>query len=303
MNSKTGGIAAVFGFVLSLIIGLIFGNGTFAVVRALVFAVFFFVLVNILLVLIRRFLPELLDFDLDPGGDSRPGSRVNIVEGGGPAAILGGEAGLENLGSRQGRSDGDGGSVAEPDLSSERFSYDDNAGADQGDLSGAPSGFDTVPLPGPGSLSGLSGDSPGGVPSSAPALDQRGEDGYNGKRSVPDSGAGPRTVRTGGMELSPQPALREDAALPEDNSSVDVLPDFEAMSQAFLTSTREPGTGEAGTETSGQTEDLFRLSVTGQEPDPSSRYYTGNKPVEMEGDFPPKHIAQAIQTVLKRDEQ
>jgi hypothetical protein len=97
--------------------------------------------------------------------------------------------------------------------------------------------------------------------------------------------------------------LREDAALPEDGSSMDVLPDFEAMSQAFLASTREGGTDEAEAGTTGQTEDLFRLSVTGQEPDPSSQYYKGNKPVEMEGDFPPKQIAQAIQTVIKRDEQ
>jgi hypothetical protein len=90
---------------------------------------------------------------------------------------------------------------------------------------------------------------------------------------------------------------------------VDVLPDFEAMSQAFLASTQEAEKGETESEsesedeTIGQTDDVFQLSVSGQSPDPASQYYTGNKPVELEGDFPPKRIAQAIQTVLKRDEQ
>jgi hypothetical protein len=313
MNSKIGGIVAVFGFVFSLIIGLISGNGVFAFMRALILAVFFFILVNILLVIIRRFLPELLDFDLQPNGDYHPGSRVNITEGG-PAAILGGEAGLENLGSRQGRDDEGGGSVAEPDLSSDRFSYDDGIGGDQGGIDGAPldfgatpAGSGAAPSPESGGLSGLGaplgGDSLGGVPPSVPALDQRGKDGYNEKGSASDSQAESRAMRTDGVGLSPRPALREDAALPDDGSSVDVLPDFEAMSQAFLASTRETGTDGAEAETTGQTEDVFRLSVTGQEPDPSSRYYKGNKPVEMEGDFPPKQIAQAIQTVIKRDEQ
>jgi hypothetical protein len=100
-----------------------------------------------------------------------------------------------------------------------------------------------------------------------------------------------------------RPAAREDAALPDDDSSVDVLPDLEAMSRAFLASTREADTAGIENETTGQTEDVFRISVSGQEPDPSSRYYAGNKPAEMEGDFPPKQLAQAIQTVLKRDEQ
>ncbi|MDR0709243.1 MAG: hypothetical protein LBF77_04150 [Spirochaetaceae bacterium] len=315
MNSKIGGVAAAFGFIFSLIIGLISGNGVFALIRALILAVFFFVLVNILLVIIRRFLPELLDFDLQTGEDYRPGSRVNITEGVGPAAILGGEAGLESLGSRQDQGGMDGGSVAEPDLSSERFSYNDDAGGGQGSGGGELSGFDAatpaglgaMPPPVLGNLSGLSvpsdENSPDGVPSPGLALDQGGKDGYNREKDVSASGAGPRMTQTGGAEFSPQPALREDAVLPDDNSSVDVLPDLEAMSQAFLASTREADTAGIENETTGQTEDVFRLSVTGQEPDPSSRYYTGNKPVEMEGDFPPKQLAQAIQTVLKRDEQ
>jgi hypothetical protein len=304
MNSKIGGIAAAFGFVLSLIIGLAFRNGAFAFVRALVFAAFFFVLVNILRIVIQRFLPELLDFGPELGADPRPGSRVNITEGDGAAGMLGDEAGLESLDSRQGR--GDGAAAAQPDLSSERFSEN---GVYGGGLGGAPPPGPGGGLDGLGGLSGLGGAPPSGpglegnFPAgrpSVPALDQSGEAGYNEKGAVSDFEAEPRA---GGGGIPPRPAPRGDAALPDGGSSVDVLPDFEAMSQAFLASTREPEPASAEEETAGRTEDLFQLSVTGQAPDPSSQYYTGNKPVEMEGDFPPKHIAQAIQTVLKRDEQ
>jgi hypothetical protein len=297
MHYKTGGIAAAFAFVLSLIIGLIFGNGAFALVRALVFAVFFFILVNILLIIISRFLPELLEFDLDTDGDSRPGSRVNIIEGAG--TILGDEAGLESLGSRRDQGDEDSGSLAEPDLSSERFSFNDDAGGDLEAADSILSGLGGVPLPGTGDLPGLGGD----LPSPVPALDQRGEDHYTEKENVFDSGAESQAARTDGVKPLSRLVPREEAALPGDNSSVDVLPDFEAMSQAFLASTRDPETAETEDKTTGQTEDVFRLSVTGQEPDPSSRYYTGSKPVEMKGDFPPKQLAQAVQTVLKRDKQ
>jgi hypothetical protein len=297
MNSKMGGIAAAFGFVLSLIIGLMFGNGAFAVVRALVFAAFFFVLVNVLIVIIGRFLPELLDFDPDPDGDSRPGSRINIIEGAG--TILGDKAGLESLGSRQDHDDKSGGSPAEPNLNRERFLYHDGTGGDQDVVDSILSGMDNAPLPGPGSLSDLGGDPPGAVSPPVPALDQRDEDRYNEKRIVPELGAELREGQTGGAKLSP----REDAAFPGDSPSGDVLPDFEAMSQAFLASTRDSGTAETADKPASQPEDVFRLSVAGQEPDPSLGYYTGSKPVEMEGDFPPKQLAQAIQTVLKREDQ
>ncbi|MDR1352343.1 MAG: hypothetical protein LBK05_03580 [Treponema sp.] len=301
MNSKIGGIAAAFGFVLSLVIGLFSGTGAFAVVRALVFAALFFILANILLIAVRRFLPDLLEFSPEPNGDSRPGSRINITEGEGAAAMLGGRAGLENLDSGQG---GDGGTLAEPDLSSDRFSYDTDSGSfgeTPPDI-GGDSGFSGTTFPDSGNLAGLGGDPPAGISSPGPALDQRDKDVYNKKGSVSDSEAGTKVPPAGGAGLSP-PASHGEAALPEESSSMGVLPDFEAMSQAFLASAREAETGETGDETTGQTDDVFRLSVTGQSPDPSSQYYTGNKPVEMEGDFPPKQIAQAIQTVLKRDEQ
>jgi hypothetical protein len=304
MNSKIGGIAAAFGFVLSLVIGLFSGTGAFAVVRALVFAAFFFILANILLIAVRRFLPDLLEFSSEPNGDSRPGSRINITEGEGAAAMLGGRAGLENLDSGHGRGGGNGGTLAEPDLSSERFSYDTDSegfGEEPPDL-GGDSGFDGATFPDSGNLAGLGEDPPAGISSPGPALDQRDKDVYNEKGSISDSEAGTGVPLAGGAGLSP-PASHGEAALPEESSSMGVLPDFEAMSQAFLASAREAETGETGDETTGQTDDVFRLSVTGQSPDPSSRYYTGNKPVEMEGDFPPKQIAQAIQTVLKRDEQ
>jgi hypothetical protein len=300
MNFKIGIAAAAFGFVLSLVIGLFSGIGVLALARALVFAVFFFVLANVLLMLLRQFLPDLLDFPPEPNGNgnSRPGSRVDITEGGGPATVLGGRAGLESLDSGQG---GDGGSPAEPNLSSERFSFgsdSDGLGETPADSGGPPS-FGEAPPPDSGTLPGPGENPPGGASSPGPALDRGGKDVYNEGGGVFDSGAGAGTPPADIAGPSP----RGEAALPGDSVSMDVLPDFEAMSQAFLASARKAETGGADDGAGGQTDDVFRLSVTGQAPDPSSQYYTGNKPVEMEGDFPPKQIAQAIQTVLKRDEQ
>jgi hypothetical protein len=244
MNLKIGGIAAAAGFVLSLSIGLVFGNGVFAVPRAFAFALFFFVLVNAILFITRRFLPELLDIVPEPG-DSRPGSLINIVEGNETANSPDMGADIENLDFRQGP-DGGGDLAVEPDLSGERFS-DGN---------------------GPGG--GISG-----------PLDLTGKDSYNEESSVPGADAG----------------LREDRA---DGASAGVLSDIELMSRAFLTPDGKAGEAGNGTEDPGG--DVFHLSVAGQSPEPSTGYYTGNKPVELEGDFPPKKIAQAIQTILKRDE-
>jgi hypothetical protein len=297
MNFKIGGIAAIFGFVLSLIIGLVFRNGAFAFVRALTFAVFFFILANIFLIIIRRYIPDLLEFESESGGDSRPGSRINITEGDTAASMLGGEAGLESLDAPQSRGGEDSDLTAEPDLSNDRFSVD-------GDYDGGSDGFESGALigeePSPdihGGLSNLDGNLAPNIPSLGPALDQIGEDSYNEKGSIAERGEVSPPAK-------PTPVSREDAALPDSKgSSVDVLPDFEAMSQAFLASTQKAEKSENEDATTGQTEDVFQLSFSGQSPDPATKYYTGNKPVELEGDFPPKQIAQAIQTVLKRDEQ
>jgi hypothetical protein len=269
MNLKIGGIAAAAGFVLSLSIGLIFGNGVFAIPRALGLALFFFVLVNAIIVVTRRFLPELLD---SQAGGPRSGSMIDIFEGSETVDTPGMEADIENPDFRQVPGGGDSGLAVEPDLSGERFSDRNGPGAD-------------ISRP----------------------LDLTDKDNYNRKKSDPGADTGLREDHVGdafnGAGFSPlsAPPLAAGSAAPSGGgASADTLPDFGAMSRAFLPP--DGKAGEDGNGAAGEGSDVFHLSVAGQSPEPSPKYYTGSKPVEMKGDFPPKKIAQAIQTILKHDE-
>jgi hypothetical protein len=294
INFKLGAVAAALGFVLSLVLGLVTGAGVFALIRAVIFAAFFFVLACSLYIAASRFLPELLEISAGPDGrDDEPGSRVNIAVDGDIAS-------------------GGFGMAASPDS---------GAGVE-----GLEIAFDP--------------DAP--IPNAA--LDQLGEDGYTkegmdgptfGAASAPalemgggfaPSGGGARNVfESGGAasafersEMPPGAAalpVAGSAALPEgeDNpDSVDVLPDLEAMSQAFLASTQEAeqgGEDNGGSNGDGNPfesggfqdtpEEVFEVSVSGQSRVPAP--YTGNKPAVLEGDFQSKDIAQAIQTLLKRE--
>jgi hypothetical protein len=296
MNLKIGGIAAAFGFVLSLIVGLVFGNGVFALLRALAFALFFFVLTNAILFVMRRFLPEILDVYPEPG-DSRPGSLINIVEGSESANSPDMGADIENLDFHQ--SSGGVGSVVTPELGGERFMAGNGP---EGDSSGpgiAPADLGAMPenqaAPGENSSVG-----PPFQPSlDKTALDPADKDGYNGKRSVSGADAAFNGMEFPRLSTPPVAAAKTKSAVPpKAGASEDVLPDFGTMSQAFLTQG-----GEAGDEAADQGDDVFHLSVAGQSPEPSSQYYKGSKPVKLEGDFPPQKLARAIQTVLKHDEE
>jgi hypothetical protein len=85
INFRVCGIAAGLAFVLSLIFGIIAGNGFFTVLfRALLFGGVFFGLFAVGFILVSRFLPELLsESDGDEFDISTPGSRVDISVGGG----------------------------------------------------------------------------------------------------------------------------------------------------------------------------------------------------------------------------
>ncbi|MDR1908833.1 MAG: hypothetical protein LBQ35_02835 [Spirochaetaceae bacterium] len=273
INFKLGAVAAALGFLLSLMVGLLTGAGLFALVRALLFGAFFFVLACGLYIAVSRFLPELLELSASPGTENEPGSRVNIsVEG---------------------------------DVGSGAFDFASPAGRGAEEA-----GFDP------------------GAPIPNAALDQLGEDAYTreGASAGPapaagpgfeapvfETGAAPPIFESGPLSSAGSPVPPEEgAALPggaDNPDSVDVLPDLEAMSQAFLASTQEAeqGGGEAEGENDpfegggppDTKEGVFEVSVSGRSRAPAP--YIGNKPVALEGDFPPKDIAQALQTILKRE--
>jgi hypothetical protein len=102
-------------------------------------------------------------------------------------------------------------------------------------------------------------------------LDQNGEDGYTKKGVVEENSSGGKG--------SGVPA-GSGAAIPladQDQDSVDILPDLESVSGVFLAPAGEEGA-----------------------PAPQ-RSAGGNKPENLDGDFNPKEMASAIQTILKRE--
>ncbi|MDR1445666.1 MAG: hypothetical protein LBI90_02095 [Treponema sp.] len=93
VNIRNCAIAAIIGFTLSLLVGLVSGAGLFVVLfRALIFAIVFFVLSAAIQFLVGNYVPEILegdDFDRDePIGDNQaPGSRVNMTVGDDEGAV------------------------------------------------------------------------------------------------------------------------------------------------------------------------------------------------------------------------
>ena len=90
-NLKVSAIVAGIAFVLSFLIGL-FSKTTMPMIilRPIIFAFVFFVISALIYILVRSFLPELLENET-PGFDSGllPGSRVNITESDAPDFVQG----------------------------------------------------------------------------------------------------------------------------------------------------------------------------------------------------------------------
>lgn len=132
-----------------------------------------------------------------------------------------------------------------------------------------------------GGIPGLSGDDFGG------GLDQNEKSGYTGTGKM---GAGPAS------EAMPAPEKTAGAA------DVDLMPDFDSLSAAFLPNSGEGG-GNApaeGTEAPVFGNSVFETSLsTSAEP---GRPASASKSDAFE-EFDPKELAQAIQTVLKKEEQ
>ena len=80
-NLRINGILAAIAFILSLLIGL-FSRATMPmlIIRPLIFAALFFALSTLAKILVSRFLPELLEEDVDDFSLQQPGSRVDITE-------------------------------------------------------------------------------------------------------------------------------------------------------------------------------------------------------------------------------
>ena len=86
-NPRISGIVAICAFILSFLVGIISGVGFgWSILRALLFAIVFFVLTSLVYYLLNLFVPELVELgknhkDQESDGMLSPGSTINISVG------------------------------------------------------------------------------------------------------------------------------------------------------------------------------------------------------------------------------
>jgi hypothetical protein len=255
-NLKWSALTGAFGFVLSLLVGLVSGAGIHALGRALIFGIAFFVIGSLLYWLAGRFLPDMLDQSSEGIPGLGMGSQVDISVDDDDIASLA-KALRGDSPEPVGLSGSDGGI---------------------GDLGGGEFGI--------GELGG-GGIGDGLFPSLA-ALDQVNEKGYT-ESGAPGSTAGPAEPA---RDLPARSfALEGPAAIPSGGTdALDVLPDLESMSQAFLPSMDDVSSKE------GNSGEPVAVAFPGM---PLNNRTIPEEAEEFRGRE--KETAQAIQTILKRD--
>jgi hypothetical protein len=229
LNIKVSALASGIAFSLSFLVGIISGAAILIVLlRALIFAVLFFVCAAGIHILLKNFLPELLESKEIAGeNEDVSGSRVDISLG-----------------------------EPEKDLSTDLFSLDE-----------------TENSRGTGEFSGPAGPN---FPENM-GLDQNGEDDYT-KRGEPEVNS-----PNSGVDSHDESVFGEAAALPSDSGSVDALPDFGSIGEGAFDSSSD--------ETAEESADYA----------PAKKPSAKAKSNGAGGDYNPKELASALQTILKRE--
>lgn len=266
---KLSGIAAVTGFILSLLIGVASGGGgLISLLRALISGLVFFGLAGGIWVLINRFLPELLlpaaaigEDEFDPGEDAGPHVDISVDDGDDaiPAgAVTPGEDGAEN----------DLGNISDlmekPDAPSTGTAPAARPAAHQERYPWEP----LVPVPEEAPLESLNSDAP------PVGMDQNNKESYTkgGDDSLPGKGG------SSGFVPAPLPMSPEGLG----DSGFESLPDLDAMAGAFMSSEDEE-------------EDEAALTY------PAERKPPETKGQAMGGNLNSRELASAIQNILKKD--
>ncbi|MDR3139068.1 MAG: hypothetical protein LBT95_05270 [Treponema sp.] len=220
---KISALSAAAAFLLSFLVGVVSGAALLIVlIRALFFALAFFLLAGGIYILSDKFLPELfLREQAEQGREETSGSQVDI-------------------------------------------SLEDSVNKDNAEIFGGP---EKLSPPGEG------GDA-GDVPENVAGLDQNREDGYTDKKEG-ETDFGDFAGGSAGEGFPGEPA-----ALPTVSGTVDMLPELDSMAEAFVPS---DDAAEESNDYSSPEKSLPR----------------GKKPF-MGGDFNPKDLASALQTIIKR---
>jgi len=205
INFRTCGIIAGAALILSFLIGIVSrASMPMLIIRPVLFAVIFFVVSSVVNLLIKNFVPELLESggaDEDPG--NLLGTRIDITEGDTPLSV-------------NGLSQAAGTPVQKP-----AFMGEDNSEETVGDISNLLTKSSTLAAPAGGSQ---------------PGMDQNLQDDYTdtgGLEEVSESKPGGVFTGASFKEPASREAAVKSARTPEINGA-DVLPDLDSMAGAFL---------------------------------------------------------------------
>ena len=296
LNLKVSGIIAIAAFFLSLLIGIISGTAMpLLLVRAIVFAVLFFIMVSLIYVLVSRFLPELLaaESTTHTDIDFLQGSRVDIMEGD-----------SENSAGN-----------ASPSVPVFMGAQADDSEEGLGNISDlakktpAPQASGSAPA-----ASALGG---GNQSIGLAGMDQNVQDGYNEEGELEElaesdqftpwepprisTGASPRPSASAGTVAPAENQAFAGTAVPggaaayakprqpipdsADSDSDDFFPDLDSMAGAFIPTPTSEG------------------SETSEYPGSSSRRSRSNKDSGWSGDFHAKDMAAGLRTVLNKEKE
>jgi hypothetical protein len=291
-NFRWAFMAAIFGAVVSLLLGLVSGVGFgLVLVRALIFGVVFFGLGFALYFVVNTYFPELLYLteDTTPQTNEVVDGHISI------AMDSMGEYAVPELFNKQ----GDPNEIGNiEDLISGVFRPGGDNRRDSGETSQPE--YPNV---------NFSMDAEG--------LDQNKETSYNDSSEFGDASFGDLgDIGSGSFNETPAvetppPAEKHQVFQPQftpqiggDDSGLGGLPDLDMMAMAFTNmSDNQSMAASAPTSAPASTPAPSMGSVSSDDDDsgPDRSQYKGNKPQALKGDFQPQAIAQGIRTVLSKD--
>jgi len=292
-NLKWGVIFAVFAFVVSVLMGIVFGVAvTHIFLRALIFSVVFFGLGFGLRLIVNNYLPEVLYSDDaaqdDYGRGSYPNEQGSEQTGAGIVLDNTGEYALPELFKTSGGSD-EMGNIE--DLVSGRFSARNYAefGQAKGIDANAEASYNNRVVSQDFSL---------GLPEEVPFMDGDYQDGYSDN-----------SYQGGSGDDAPEERQAFTPSFGDgDSDGMGGLPDLDMMARAFSSFGGAPAQGPAAPAASSQPASGFvpttvnEFVSTPEAPSSSGPSYNkGNKPEQMKGDFKPKELAEGIRAVLNKE--
>ena len=288
-NFRWAFMAAIFGAVVSLLLGLVSGVGFgLVLVRALIFGAVFFGLGFALYFVVNTYFPEILYITEDTGPTTNEAVDGHI------------SIAMDSMGE-----------YAVPELF--------NKQGDPNEIGNIEDLISGVFRPGGDNSRDSSESNQPAYPNvnfsmDAEGLDQNKETSYNDSSEFGDASFGDLgDISSGGFNEAPAvetppPAEKHQTFQPQftpqigDDDGLGGLPDLDMMAMAFtnFSDSQNSMAAPASTPASTPTPSMGSAS-SADDSSPDRSQYKGNKPQALQGDFQPQAIAQGIRTVLSKD--